>query len=172
MVKIAMIVVLAMLVGWAGCEKKQDKEAAQKAVEQEMKRVREMQPAAVKEESVTADDVKKEVGEAAETTGEYLGQKKDEFIEDATARLQILELQIGSLSEEAQEKGAAAVAKYTALKTGLAAKMEAAKGQMAKLAESSGSAWQASQEGMSAALTELQKAYDKAKSELTGASES
>jgi len=102
-------------------------------------------------EPVTADDVKKELGEAVDATTAFAAQEKDKFVDAAEERLSAWKNKLDALAENADEKSAEwsedAKVKY-----------DAAVDKLGEVKEASGGAWVDVKDGFTKAYDELEAA--------------
>lgn len=120
-------------------------------------------PEAPKSE-VTAEDVKKEAKEAADTAERYAIQKKEEYQKDAEERLAGLEKQIDALNAKIGTLGDKAQLEMKETLKELQAKREAVRKKLDELREPTEMAWKDIKSGIEAAMEELAAAYQKAAS--------
>lgn len=108
---------------------------------------------------VSADEVKQQVGEAAEAIGQFVAQSKDEALKKADEQWVKLKADYEAWkvkAADASEEARAAMQK----------KMDAAGDEMAKLKESTGEAWKDTVQGVKNAFSEMSKALKEAKDEF------
>ncbi len=104
----------------------------------------------------TTGDVKKEAGEAVDTTKRYANEKKEEFEARMEARLKALRDDVTALKEKTKDK-ADATAKD------LDAKAKKADAKFTEVKKASGSAWSKLKGGVESAVDELEKGVASAK---------
>jgi Ribonuclease G/E len=119
----------------------------------------------------TAEDVREQAAEAAQTTGDYLRDKKDALVAQTERQLADLEQQWEALRENADEKGEQAKVKYDEMSQAVKLKMDAARVKLAELKASTGDAWQDMKTGLSQAMDDLGDALTRARANFSGNSE-
>jgi TolA-binding protein len=124
------------------------------------------QPADPTPNKVTSEDVRREVGEAADTAAEYSRQTKEEFQEKMDARLKELDGEIATLREKGSELKDDAKADWERKMADLETKREAARAKLDEVSQSSAEAWKDLQKGAQAAWDDLDKAFHEAASEF------
>lgn len=121
-----------------------------------------------KKAAVTGEDVKRETKEGVETTQAYLIEQKEEYENQVRAKLDELDARM----EELQAQAKATVAQTGAdLKDALEdfrRKRDAAQKDLEKLEDAAVEGWELMKAGMDNALEEVEQAYEKAASHLTG----
>ncbi len=122
------------------------------------------------EPPVTGEQVKKEIGEAATTTGEYLGLKSQQWLDAAGKRLEQLDTEIAEtrkrLAAKAEEVSADAKQRYEQLLLDLEEDKAEAKARWESLKESSGEAWAEARTGFEAAMNDAVEGLRNARRKL------
>jgi len=111
---------------------------------------------------ITSEEVKKEVGEAVETTGVYLDQKKDEYIRQAEVKMEELGKKTAELENRLEKETAEMKERHKEEILGLKKKQEELQKKINELKSSSAKAWEEFKTGIDAALDDLEKSYEKA----------
>jgi len=93
--------------------------------------------------SVTLDDVKKEIGEAANKGAELLKQQRDKFAASMNDELGTLDRRIAELEKQANEASAELKDEWTAHVASLKSKRDDARKKLTELREKSPDAWEA-----------------------------
>ena len=114
------------------------------------------------ETQVSSEDVKRETGEALETTKTYLAQQKEKYQKDAESTLNDLNDKIKGLQSKAEQAGTDTKAKYNEIIEGLRKKQEEAQNKLNDLKSKSADAWEDVKSGMDAALENLKNSYNDA----------
>ena len=114
------------------------------------------------ETKASAEDVKRETGEALETTKTYLSQQKEKYQKDAESTLSDLNDKIKGLQSKAEQAGTDTKAKYNEILEGLRKKQEEAQNKLNDLKSKSADAWEDVKSGMDAALENLKNSYSDA----------
>jgi TolA-binding protein len=116
--------------------------------------------------TTTSDDVRRDIGQAVDTTAEYADQTKEEYQQKLDARLQELDAEIAKLREKGQDLKDDAKVRWEENMASLETKREAARVKLAELKNSSSEAWKEVREGAQAAWEEMEAAFQKASSEF------
>src|SRR3972149_2214110 len=114
------------------------------------------------ETKASPEDVKRETGEALETTKTYLKQEKEKYQKDAESTLNDLNDKIKGLQSKAEQAGTDIKAKYNEIIEGLRKKQGEAQNKLNDLKSKSADAWEDIKSGMDAALENLKKSYNDA----------
>ncbi|MFN0197530.1 MAG: hypothetical protein ACKVT0_12365 [Planctomycetaceae bacterium] len=115
---------------------------------------------------VTTEDVRRDVGQAADTAAEYSRQTKEEFQEKLDARLKELDGEIAKLREKGSELKDDAKANWERKMADLETKREAARAKLDEVSHSSAEAWKDIQKGAQSAWDDLDKAFHEASQEF------
>ena len=115
---------------------------------------------------VSSEDVKRQTGEALETTKNYLIQKKEEYQIQLEDKLNELENKIKDLQAKVANAGEEAKAKYNEMIEALQKKQQEARNKLKELKSASADAWEDVKSGTEAALEDLKKAYNAAVSQF------
>jgi len=116
------------------------------------------------ETKASPEDVKRETGEALETTKTYLKQEKEKYQKDAESTLNDLNDKIKGLQSKAEQAGTDIKAKYNEIIEGLRKKQGEAQNKLNDLKSKSADAWEDVKFGMDAALENLKNSYNDAAS--------
>lgn len=108
----------------------------------------------------SADDVKKETGEAVDATKRYANEKKEEFQARIDAKLKALSADVTRLKDEAKAK---AKDNYDATAKDLDAKQKKADAKAAELSKAGSKAWASLKGGVESAVDDLEKGVENAK---------
>lgn len=122
------------------------------------------QPEKPREGEVTAEDVKKEVSEAVETTKAYLAEQKKKYVEEMETELADYRRRIDELQKKAEEATGEAKADMEKQIEKLREKQEAARKKLDELEKSGEKAWEDLKAGANKAMEDLEKAFEEAKS--------
>ena len=114
------------------------------------------------ETQVSSEDVKRETGEALETTKTYFRQEKERYQKEVEATLSELNDKIKGLQSKAEQAGTDTKAKYNEIIEGLRKKQEEAQNKLNDLKSKSADAWEDIKSGMDAALENLKNSYNEA----------
>ncbi len=114
------------------------------------------------ETHVSSEDVKRETGEALETTKTYLAQQKEKYQKDAESTLSDLNDKIKGLQSKAEQAGTDTKAKYNEIIEGLGKKQGEAQNKLHDLKSKSAAGWEDVKSGMDAALENLKNSYNDA----------
>ena len=123
-------------------------------------------PAANTPGKVTAEDVRHDASQAAETAAEYSRQTKDEFQNKLETRLKELDAEIAKLQERGSDLKDQAKADWDRKLVDLETKRDAARGKLAEVRDSSSEAWKDVRTGAQSAWDELDKAFREAAREF------
>ena len=115
---------------------------------------------------VSADDVKREAGEAVQTAAEYSQQAKEDFVKSLNARLTELDAEIANLREKGRDLKDEAKADWDQKLADLETKREAARVKLDEVGNSTAEAWKDVQQGAKSAWDELDKAVRDAAGEF------
>ena len=115
---------------------------------------------------VTSEDVRRDVGQTAETAAEYSQQTKEEFQKKLDTRLNELDAEIAKLREKGRGRKDEAKAKWDQKMTELETKRDAARAKLAEVRDSSAEAWKDVQKGAHSAWNELDEAFRDASKEF------
>ena len=115
---------------------------------------------------VSADDVKREAGEAVDTAAEYSQQAKEDFVRSLNARLTELDAEIANLREKGRDLKDEAKADWDQKLVDLETKREAARVKLDEVGNSTAEAWKDVQQGAKSAWDELDKAVRDAAGEF------
>lgn len=111
---------------------------------------------------VSSEDIKRQTGEALETTKNYLIQKRGEYQTQLEDKLHELENKIKELEAKAANAGEETKAKCHEMIETLQQKQKDARNKLEKLKSSSADAWENLKSGTENALEDLKKAYSEA----------
>jgi len=114
----------------------------------------------------SAEDVKREVGEAAEAATEFASQKKDEYAKALRQKLDELDTSLEDLKQKAGTLTDEAKARWEANRPELERKREDLNKKLDELEASSGDAWEHVKDGLDSAWNDLKKAADEAAKEF------
>ena len=117
------------------------------------------------DQTVTAQQVKKEAKEAMNTAVVYTKQKQEELF--AQAQYQEMEKETSQLMDKAKEKAAAGQDKAKEVLADLQKKQAVLQEKLKAMQSSSGKAWEKAKVELEEALQNLKQAYQKAKAELS-----
>lgn len=115
---------------------------------------------------ITSEDVRRDVGKAVKTVGEYSLQAKEEFQRSLEDRLTELDVEIAKLREKRRDLKSQAAANFEQKMAELESKRAAARAKLSEVGQSSAEAWKDVREGAESAAEELDKAFRKAASEF------
>ena len=118
------------------------------------------------QEKITAEDVRREAGQAVETATEYTQQARDEFQKGFEVQLQDLDAEISKLREKSRSITDQAKASWDQKMVELEIKRDAARAKLVEVGQSSKEAWEEVRKGAQAAWTELEKAFHEAAREF------
>jgi len=115
---------------------------------------------------VTANDVKREVKEAADTTKSYLDKNKDQFVAAVDTQLKTLDARIDDLRQKTEGLKDDTKAEADKALDGLREKRGELNQKLEDLKKSSAESWQEIKSGFSAAMTDFEKALEEAKNKI------
>jgi TolA-binding protein len=127
-----------MLITYLGCEKK---------------------PADRTPGKVSSEDVRRDAGQAVDTTVEYSQQAKEEFQKKLETQLDELDAKIVKLREKGSDLKDDAKVKWERTMTDLEKKRETARAKLTDVGRASAEAWKDVQKGAAAAWDDLDKAF-------------
>ena len=114
----------------------------------------------------TSEDVRQDVGKAADTAAEFAQQTREEFLKKLDARLQELDAEIVKLREKGHDLKDEAKEKWDQNLVELETKRDAARAKLAEVKDSSAEAWKDLQKGAQAAWEDMDKAFHEASHEF------
>lgn len=115
------------------------------------------------ETAPTLDDVKQQVGEAAQASKQYTAEQMKQAGDALNARMQKLSVQLDQLKEQGQEISGDAKQQWQDQMVKLKEQREQLQRDLDQLSDASGNAWQDLKQGIDRALEELSTATDEAK---------
>jgi hypothetical protein len=110
----------------------------------------------------TAEDVQRETAEAAQATKEYLGEKKDEFVEATNRKLADLDAKLADMKVDGEKLSGEAKVKWEAAMEDLKVKRAEMSVKLEELKKSSGAAWEDLKAGLEKAGEEVDSAVEDA----------
>jgi TolA-binding protein len=122
--------------------------------------------AASQDDSATLEDVKKEVGEAAEAAREFTSQEMQEYADSLNNKLEELNTQFDQLQQKGQELAGDAKQQWEDRLSALKEKRKKLQEDLNQLGDASGDAWHEMKDGIDAAWDDLKKATDEAAMEF------
>lgn len=123
---------------------------------------------AEKKTEVTGEDVTRETTEAVQTTQAFLAQQKEEYEKQVRTKLDELDAQVDELQARAKTEAIETKAELKEALEDFGRKREAAQKDLEKLEDAAVEGWEHMKAGMANAMEELEQAYEKAASHLTG----
>jgi hypothetical protein len=111
---------------------------------------------------VSADDVKKEVGEAIEATKDYVLQHSEEYRKELEQKLKKFDTQLEEWRAEVKKAHAVARARLEKEIAELEKKRELAQQKLEELKDPTKQAWEDLKSGLDSVMDELEKAFHKA----------
>ena len=117
------------------------------------------------EPNVTSQDVRREVGEAVETTGDYLSQQAAEYRRAMEARLADLDARLRIMNEQASGVAQEHKGEWNARIARLEQDLKRTREQLSRQA---GEGWESFKSGMDTAATKLEESYREAEAWLNG----
>lgn len=148
----AMVVTVAMSLGLLGCGEEPQTVPTPPAP-----------PVQTPPEPVTGADVRREAGEAMETTAKYVEQQREKLTAEAKESLDALRKEMDELAAKAEAGGEAAKESWSQMQAKLEPKMKAAEDQLAKLGTATGAALEEAKTGITAALDDIKQGLADAK---------
>jgi ElaB/YqjD/DUF883 family membrane-anchored ribosome-binding protein len=121
-------------------------------------------PGCKKSEPVTQEQVKEDVNQAIETTGKYIGQKKDAVIAQTKEMYSRFEGEIQSFLSDVKNQSEE---KWQTLKPDIEAKLEIAKQKFDDMNQASSDKFDQAKKAFDGAMQDLKNAYEKAKSNVS-----
>lgn len=122
-----------------------------------------------KEEDSAGERMREEAREAAEATGEWAAETRQDLVETAEDRVASLKESIRELGERAAEKGGEVRQQWEDdIRPKLEQKLGQAEEQLAELKDSGGDAWKDLKAGVRQVVGDLQDAYEDAKARIQG----
>jgi len=117
-----------------------------------------------KSEPVTQEQVKEDVKQAVQTTGEYIGQKKDDVIAQIKETYSKTESQVqtflSDLKNQSEEK-------WQTVKPDIEAKLEIAKEKLNDMSQAGSDKFDEAKKAFDDAIQDLNDAYEKARSSVS-----
>lgn len=117
-------------------------------------------------ETVSPTQVKQEAKEAAEATQKLLVQEHEKLMKGIDDKLAAYDKDVKEMWKKTQEAAADVIPQVQKEMEEFQKNLDAAKKKMAAWRSASGKAWEEMKSGMDAAMVNLDKAYEKAKSHL------
>lgn len=117
-------------------------------------------------DKVTADDVRRDAGQAVHTAVEYSEQTKVEFQKQLATRIDELDAEIVKLREKGRDLQDQAKASWELKMAELEKKREVARAKLAEVGNSTAEAWKDIQKGAQAAWDDLEKSFHEASKEF------
>ena len=121
-----------------------------------------------KKAAVTGEDVKQETKEAVQTTQAFLVQQKEEYENQIRAKLDEFDARVDELQAKARAEATETKAELKEALEDFRRKREAAQKDLEKLEDAAVEGWEQMKAGMANAMEELEQAYERAVSHLTG----
>ena len=118
------------------------------------------------EKQVTAEDVKKEVGEAVDTAKEFTMQKRDEYAKQIQQQLTELNGKIAALETKGAQLKDDAKQKWNERLKNLKQNRDQVSQQLEEFNKSSADAWEGLKRDLDIAWNNLKQAYDKTAEEV------
>jgi DNA repair exonuclease SbcCD ATPase subunit len=116
----------------------------------------------------TAEDVKRETRQAAETAAAYSKEQAQQLRREVEDRLAKLDKRIETLKQQGDELSGNARQKWEAQMKRVSEKRQALESKLEALQNTSADAWADARRGVGAAWEDLEKAYKKAAGEFQG----
>jgi thiamine biosynthesis lipoprotein ApbE len=116
-----------------------------------------------KSENSDANDVKKEISQAVDATGDYLKKQKEATVESAKKTYDQLAVETKQLISKIKTSGNQGLVKMT---SELENKLDVTEKKFQELKESGKDTWQDTQNAFNTAAEELKQAYNKTKAEF------
>ena len=114
----------------------------------------------------TGEDVRRDVGKAADTTGAYLSEKRDEYAAELKQRLGGLDVKIAELKQRANELGKDAHERWKPQLDRLEELRQETESKLESVQKASGPAWEDIKQGAESAWKKLHESYEHASSSL------
>ncbi|QDT40737.1 hypothetical protein Pan241w_07950 [Gimesia alba] len=118
------------------------------------------------EKKVTSEDVKKEIGEAVDTTKEFTKEKRDEYARQINQKLDDLNKKIAELEAKGDKLKEDAKTKWNERLKNLKQNRDQMSQQLEEFNKSSADAWDGLKRDLDIAWTNLKQAYDKTAEEV------
>lgn len=115
---------------------------------------------------VTSGDVRRDTGQAVETTAVFSEQSKEQFQTKLDARLKESEAEMAKLREKGRDLKDEAKVQWDKTMADLEIKRDAARAKLTEVSKSSGEAWKDVRQGAQSAWAELDKAFRDASSKF------
>lgn len=131
------LLMLAALLGGAGCERK---------------------PSESKPGKVSSEDVRRDVNEALKTTAEYSAQAKEDFEKKLATQISDLDMKIAELREKGRDLSGDAKAEWDKNVAGLEADRKVLSEKLVDVQKAVGDAWKDVQEGSQSAWDDMKRA--------------
>ena len=123
-------------------------------------------PADRTSEKVTSEDVRRDAGQAVNTTIEFSQQAKEDFQKNLDSQLKTMDAEIAKLREKSRDLKDDAKANWDRKLADLEAKRDVARAKLAEVGQSSAEAWKDVQQGAQSAWAELDQAIQDASREF------
>ncbi len=120
--------------------------------------------------TATSDDVRREVGEAADAVSDYTAEKRDAFVDASQKQLDALSEELAKLRAEAEAKGAATQQRFADMREALEREVRIAKERLDAAQDASAEAWQEVKNGFTVAAEDAKAALARARVDLFGPS--
>jgi hypothetical protein len=114
----------------------------------------------------TGEDVRRDVGKAAETTGTYLSEKQAEYTAELKQRLGGLDVKIAELKQRGKELGKDAHERWKPQLDRLEELRQETETKLESVQKASGPAWEDLKQGAESAWKKLHEAYEHASTSL------
>ncbi|HEY3488367.1 MAG TPA: hypothetical protein VGL10_09905 [Gammaproteobacteria bacterium] len=128
----------------------------------------EKQPEPETDQEITANDVKRETGEAVDSATQYSAAKKDEFIRDMEANLQTLGRDIQTLENRARKLNGVAQEKLHSQIAELKQGYRSLETDISKLQAATGNAYENMKAGVQMSWQNLKQAYGRTAEQFSG----
>ncbi len=113
----------------------------------------------LKKAEVTQSDVKKETGEAIETTGAYVRQQKEQYQKEVEEKLQGIGGKIKELNRRAEKSGRKAKEKLTDAVEELKQKRDAVSDRLKGLREAGLEKWEKARTELDSMISDIERSY-------------
>jgi TolA-binding protein len=121
--------------------------------------------ASADEKSASLSDVRQKLNETAQVTGEFSAEQMRNFDKSMRAKVEDLGEQLDELSHRGEELAGDAKRRWQEQVNALEERRKQLQGDIARLQNASGDAWQSLRQGIDNAWTDLQEAVDETKPE-------
>lgn len=119
-------------------------------------------------DTATAEDVRRETGEAAHAAGAWTEARRDEFVAAAQAQYDALEEDLAALAAEAEAAGEAARERFNQVRATLATQLQVVERRLDSARGATASTWSQVQSDFTTAVNDVKAAFAEARRSIVG----